>query len=118
MKYQDLKIRDMLRLLAISVVCIVVTIGMLGFRSGAQPFLEGLPIFHHNGYNILLFVLPIMAVLTVGVAIQYLVTTPEQNAKYILKAKANLPPTLSDVDNPNYRVPTWKYILQRPKAQH
>jgi hypothetical protein len=117
-KYQDLKVRDMLRLLAISVVCIVLTIGMLGCRSGAQPFLEGLPIFHHNGYKILLFVLPIMAVLTVGVAIQYLVTTPEQNAKYILKAKANLPPTLSDVDNPNYRVPTWKYILQRPKAQH
>lgn len=118
MRYQDLKIRDMLRLLAIGVICIVVTLWILGFRSGVQSFLEGLPIFHHNGYNILLFVLPIMAVLTVGVAVQYLVTTPEQNAKYILKAKANLPPTLLDVDNPNYRVPTWKYILQRPKQQH
>lgn len=118
MKYQDLKIRDTLRLLAISVVCIVVTIGMIGFRRVVKPSLEGLPIFHHDGYLILLFALPIMAVLTVGVAIQYLVTTPEQNAKYILKAKANLPATLSDVDNPHYRVPTWKYVLQRRNAQH
>jgi hypothetical protein len=49
----------------------------------------------------------------IAVTVQYLVTTPEQNAKYILKAKKALPPTLFDVDNPYYKVPTWKYILQR-----
>ena len=119
MKYQDLKVRDMMRMVAMSAAFIAVVVGMLVFRGAAKPFLDNLPIYkaHHDLYNILLFVFPIMSVVCIAVAIQYLVTTPEQNARYIIKAKAALPPTLSEVDNPFYRVPTWKYILDRSSSQ-
>lgn len=118
MKYQDLKIRDMMRMVAITVALIVAVVGMLVYRDVAKPLLDNLPIYraHHNMYNILLIVFPLLAVMCIAVTIQYLVTTPEQNAQYILKAKKALPPSLSDVGNPYYRVPTWKYLLQRGKS--
>lgn len=115
--YQDLKVRDTLRLLAIGAACTVITVAIFACRDVAQPFLERVPIMRHNAFDILLSVLPVMALACLGVSIQYLVTTPEQNARFILKAKASLPPSLSDVDNPDYRTPTWRYVLRRLQAK-
>ena len=83
------------------------------YRENAQPFLDGLRLYHHQLYEIAVGVSGFMGVVFLGVTIQYLATSPEQNAKYILKAKAKLPPTLMDTGNRYYSVPTWKYIAER-----
>jgi hypothetical protein len=117
MKYQDLKIRDAMRLTAIASVSLAVAAAMLIKKQIAQPWLDHMPIMHHNAYSTLLITLPILALMCIGVVIQYFVTTPEQNARYIIKAGRALPPALSDTGNPYYRISTLNYVFARSKSQ-
>ena len=115
MKYQDLKIRDSLRILILGVLFAAGFLALLLDRTSAEPFFNSIdiPRAHNEFYWIALGVLGLMAAASLGVTAQYLVTTPEQNARYILKTKTNLPPSLLETDNSYYSVPTWKYILAR-----
>jgi hypothetical protein len=115
MKYQDLKIRDMLRVLALGILFAFGFLVLILNRVRTEPLLNGIdvPRAHHSFYWVTLSVLGTMAAACIVVAAQYLLTSPEQNARYILKAKANLPPSLLETDNPYYGLPTWKYISAR-----
>lgn len=119
MKYQDLKIRDAMRLCAIGAVLLAFIVGMLVYKDAVKPLLNALPIYraHHDEYTILLIVFGVMVPLCFGVSVWYLITTPAQNARSISSAGRPLPPTLSEIDNPYYGVPTWKYILERSKRR-
>jgi hypothetical protein len=115
MKYQDLKIRDASRVLALGILFAIGFLVLVLDRASTEPFLNGIdvPRAHHSFYWVAVGVLGTIAAACIGVAAQYFFTSPEQNARYILKAKAKLPPSLLDTDNPYYAVPTWKYIWAR-----
>jgi hypothetical protein len=119
MKYQDLKIRDAMRLGGIGVVLLLLIAGMLVFKDAVKPALNAISDYraHNNEYTILLCTFGLMSPLCFGVSLWYLITTPAQNARSIISAGRPLPPTLSESDNPYYGVPTWKYILERPKKR-
>jgi hypothetical protein len=103
-RYQDLKVRDALRLGAIAAAC-VVGAGLLWGLGGAPAMGLGPAI----GLTVFL---ALIVLATAGMAAHYLATTPEQNAARILKAGVELPPTL-DAADPDYRTPTWKYLRER-----
>ena len=104
MSYQDLKVRDALRLAAIAAACILGA-GLLWGFNGEQAMGIGLAI----GLTVFL---SLIALSTLAMAAHYMLTTPEQNARQIEKAGVELPPTL-DAADPDYRTPTWKYLRSR-----
>ena len=114
MEYQDRKIRGVLRQLVMSILGATSFFVLMIFRKQAEPFLDRVGAYRTHGHNYegTLLVVAFMTVLIVGVIIQNLVTSPEQNAKQI-QAGANFPPSLTDVHNDFYSVPTWRYILAR-----
>lgn len=99
--------------MAIALLCSACLFLLLAFRASTEPFLNGinLPRTHHALYWIALAVLGTVALTCLGVLLQYLLTSPEQNASYIVSRNGTLPPTLMETVNPYYETPTWKYIL-------
>ena len=115
MRYQDLKIRDMFRMLAISAAFALTIVVFILFRAKLEPLIDSWGSYrtHGNLFVIILAVCGIMSAMCLFVFGQYLFTSPEQNAKTIQKANAKMPPTLLKTDNPQYSVPTWRYFVSR-----
>ena len=115
MRYQELKIRDATRVAAIGLACAVVA----GAYFAARPAL--LPVFgdHFSGYA---GGIAAMAPIAWGVCMWYMLSSPEQNFRFLVWAKRNnfqqqraknFDWKLLDASDPDYRVPTYKYAIRR-----
>ncbi|WP_293677563.1 hypothetical protein [uncultured Phenylobacterium sp.] len=121
MKYQDLKIRDAVRVGVIGTAGILVALGGLIWPDATRGLVEPLPLSRNGDeYMTWLIVASTMGVLCWIVVAQYLLRSPADDARVVAKLKAQnkpLPkkfdPTLLDADDPEFGTPTWRYAIAR-----
>jgi hypothetical protein len=114
MKFQDLKIRDIGRMVAITVGLVLLVVGGLSVRAKLDPLM-------HGRYLAMLTGLAIVCPMVLAMSVYYLFSTPEQNARFIKWAerhRGRRPPpdfdwTLLDASDPNYKVPTFRYLIAK-----
>ena len=124
MRYQDLKVRDAGRLAAIAAGLIIIVAGSIIFRREVEPLINMLPMRSREPFIPIMFALSTVALLSAGMAIHYLRSSPAQNAEYIARMAARgrqpggkFDPSLLDPSDPDFHVPTWDYLRRRRKAR-
>ncbi len=124
MRYQDLKIRDAGRLAAISVGLALIVGLSCAFRQQVEPVVNMLPMRSREPFLPLLFALGTLAILSAGMAVYYLVSSPAQNASYLARMiqKGQHPgdrfdASLLEPSDPDYGVRTWDYLRRRSKPK-
>lgn len=111
MKYQDLKVRDAGRLFGLGLLFAAIACGFL------YADWQGLLILNER-WLAMMGGVAIGAVISWAGALWYLMTTPEQNARFLEKQKGKGRPKgdageLIDATNPYYRVMTLAYLFRR-----
>ena len=114
MKYQDLKIRDEGRLGLLGVGLAAAVIICIGLRASVEPMMG-------QRYWPTVGAMAFMCPLVLSVAAWYLISSPEQDAKFLKWAERNLrqkpgpkfDPTLLDPTDPNYDVSTFSYWMAK-----
>jgi len=117
MRYQDLKIRDAGRLGLIGVGLAVAIIICIGARASVEPMMG-------RRYWSTVGAMAFMCPLILSVAAWYLISSPEQDAKFLKWAERNLrqkpgpkfDPTLLDLADPNYNVSTIRYWMAKRRG--
>ena len=114
MKYQDLKIRDIGRMAIFTAgIGLLVVVG-LSASARLDPLM-------HGRYLALLTGIAIVCPMALAMCVYYLFSSPEQNARFIKWAERHRwrrPPldvdwTLLDPSDPNYKVPTFRYLIAK-----
>jgi hypothetical protein len=114
LKYQDLKIRDAGRLGLFGAGLAVAVIVCVGMRASVEPLLG-------RRYWSIVGAMAVMCPILMAVAVWYLVSSPEQDAKFLswagrtfgAKPGPKFDPTLLDPADPDYRVATYRYWMRR-----
>lgn len=123
MRYQDLKIRDAVRLAAMSVGS-ASAIGLsMVFRDTVEPVVNMLPMRSNEPFLPLIYALAFLAGFSAAAAVYYLWSSPEHNAKFIAwmaskgwRAGEKFDPALLDSSDPDFYVSTWSYLKRRRKS--
>jgi hypothetical protein len=118
MKYQDLKIRDAGRLGLIGVGLALAVIICIGFRATVEPMMG-------RRYWSIVGAMAFMCPLVLVVAVWYLISSPEGDAKFLKWAERNLrqkpgpkfDPTLLDPADPNYSISTLSYWMAKRRGR-
>jgi hypothetical protein len=122
-RYQDLKIRDIGRLITIgSGLALIVALSFI-FRGQVEPIVDRFPSKSAEPFVPIMLGLAIVAVLCFVMVIYYLWSSPAQNAAYMERMKATgrdvgngFDRTLLDPSDPDYEVRTWIYMKRRFEA--
>lgn len=117
MKYQDLKIRDAGRLVAIGVGLVLAVALCVGARNVVEPMLG-------RRYWPVVGALIFMVPLVLGMAVWYLISSPERDARFLSwaeqrlgqKPAATFDPAILDAADPAYRVSTFRYWMAKRRG--
>ena len=117
MKYQDLKIRDAGRLALIGIGLALAVTLCVGARATVGPVMG-------RHYWPVVGALIFMGPLVRAMAVWYLISSPEQDARFLRwaartlgqKSGATFTPALLDSADPNYRVSTFNYWMAKRRG--